>query len=865
MPPKRPNSGQSPEKPPAYWTCGVCFCVEDLIECDNDKCKRAFCPSCAGYSHAEDAPDPWCCPICRLLRCHYPLIMPHTLPAAEVWTLEHEAQSPRPWKQDPPKEGFVQVSSDHEPIPRFAKAHLSWCFMSGKVEVRYSRDIQAGYKCEAWSVDDKRIWHGRNEKGAWTAVGEACKNLYSPKVLEVQQAPEREPFREQLRENKAIERLWKQLLQAPQDADCHTAPGEECLLHIPSLADVQSHYKYYCPFACHNDKGDPSCFKNRYTVEKHLLQSHMAEFREYGDGSLRILYAEPQVFTYSRTRQPCVVLLPLHSKTSSVVDLAKRARAMAERSPTPSEPSDDRSSEEITPPRKRARTSNGDPCHPFFAYLMANQDVPVAKRQGTSLNAVVPWIISEFMLPRWQCRNPHGPPLEYPLTEATFKAVLMSRGGGFKWAGKEGTYRKKDPDTGLQCMNQQGYLMPRGPLAWEQLLDECYTNWGKVFRHAHPGYVSAPEPLQVKPTDPRVISPSLPGGSPNAASPSKTMPPTSSSPKLSSEASQATPLDPRLNHPHHQPAAAAAAASPWAHHQHALGGGCTAESPGQRSRGAGRQSEPTTVDAAGSDAGASSSEEESRQLQHGSAADTSPAHNASRIQPGDPQLHPKPGEKQHTAHHDDAEPQVDVFLSSESAESRGRSTSSADENVAQELKLCRSKLEQLRQEEAAAQASSEQLKLEQHTAASSVKLSYSKVWELHSQIGPICAAWKKLEAYIEGLPLYNVGEDAELQQPAHNAVKLMREQTLVVLEQRLRAEAGQAFPDVLAACKALDEAEAGWQGTNRHQENLWAQEKEGQMLLLQLTRLRKPLEQKKMELEAVTTTPLHQMTTGLAS
>lgn len=149
-----------------------------------------------------------------------------------------------------------------------------------------------------------------------------------------------------------------------------------------------------------------------------------------------------------------------------------------------------RSSEEITPPRKRARTSNGDPCHPFFAYLMANQDVPVAKRQGTSLNAVVPWIISEFMLPRWQCRNPHGPPLEYPLTEATFKAVLMSRGGGFKWAGKEGTYRKKDPDTGLQCMNQQGYLMPRGPLAWEQLLDECYTNWGKVFRHAHPGYVS---------------------------------------------------------------------------------------------------------------------------------------------------------------------------------------------------------------------------------------------------------------------------------------------------------------------------------------------------------------------------------------
>lgn len=119
---------------------------------------------------------------------------------------------------------------------------------------------------------------------------------------------------------------------------------------------------------------------------------------------------------------------------------------------------------------------------------MDKSDIPIAKRQGTDLQAVVPWIISDYMLPRWTSRNPHAALPQEPLNETTLKAVLESRGGGFRWAGKEGTYTKKDPATGLLCSRQQGYLMPRGPLAWDQLLEDCYTNWGKVFRHAHPGY-----------------------------------------------------------------------------------------------------------------------------------------------------------------------------------------------------------------------------------------------------------------------------------------------------------------------------------------------------------------------------------------
>lgn len=79
------------------------------------------------------------------------------------------------------------------------------------------------------------------------------------------------------------------------------------------------------------------------------------------------------------------------------------------------------------------------------------------------------------------------------------------------------------------------------------------------------------------------------------------------------------------------------------------------------------------------------------------------------------------------------------------------------------------------QEEAAAQAAAGQLAEDQPAAASSVKAGYSNYWELHSQIGPICFAWSKMEAYIEGLPLYDVGDDVELQQPALLAVKQMQE------------------------------------------------------------------------------------------
>ena len=79
------------------------------------------------------------------------------------------------------------------------------------------------------------------------------------------------------------------------------------------------------------------------------------------------------------------------------------------------------------------------------------------------------------------------------------------------------------------------------------------------------------------------------------------------------------------------------------------------------------------------------------------------------------------------------------------------------------------------QEEAAALAAAKQLAQDQQAAASSVKAAYSNYWDLHSRLGPICSAWSKMEACIEGLPPYDVGDDAELQQPALNAVTQMRE------------------------------------------------------------------------------------------
>lgn len=43
--------------------------------------------------------------------------------------------------------------------------------------------MQNGYKTEMWSVDDKRIWHGRTDDAAWSKAGEDWQNLYVPKVL----------------------------------------------------------------------------------------------------------------------------------------------------------------------------------------------------------------------------------------------------------------------------------------------------------------------------------------------------------------------------------------------------------------------------------------------------------------------------------------------------------------------------------------------------------------------------------------------------------------------------------------------------------------------------------------------------------
>lgn len=54
--------------------------------------------------------------------------------------LEHEAPSSTSWKPKPPQHGFVCVSTDIEPYPRFAKAFFNWSLMAGKVEVSYCSD-----------------------------------------------------------------------------------------------------------------------------------------------------------------------------------------------------------------------------------------------------------------------------------------------------------------------------------------------------------------------------------------------------------------------------------------------------------------------------------------------------------------------------------------------------------------------------------------------------------------------------------------------------------------------------------------------------------------------------------------------------
>ena len=137
------------------------------------------------------------------------------------------------------------------------------------------------------------------------------------------------------------------------------------------------------------------------------------------------------------------------------------------------------------------------------------------------------------------------------------------------------------------------------------------------------------KPLQAMATDPRIISsPGTPPSQPNRASPG------SLTPKLTSAASQATPCDPCLSHPRHQAAAAAAVtASPLVQGRHALGAASTAESPGQHSKGAGRQSGLTTMDAECLDEGPSSCGEESQQLHRPGASGASPAQ-ASSSQPG---------------------------------------------------------------------------------------------------------------------------------------------------------------------------------------------------------------------------------------
>lgn len=140
-------------------------------------------------------------------------------------------------------------------------------------------------------------------------------------------------------------------------------------------------------------------------------------------------------------------------------------------------------------PQKRQRGQGPKACHPFFSYLMQNRSIPIAKRQGTDMQAVVPWIISDHMLPEWDYKHLDASPPTPALTAEAFARVLMSRGAGFRSAGREALYTKKDSNIGLECVRQRAFLLPKGDGAWKQLLDDCLENWAKVYRHAHPEWI----------------------------------------------------------------------------------------------------------------------------------------------------------------------------------------------------------------------------------------------------------------------------------------------------------------------------------------------------------------------------------------
>ncbi len=59
--------------------------------------------------------------------------------ACNIWELELTEGPVTPGKQDPPAVGFLRVSADGEPKPRFAKVIFRWR-MDGHVEVTYCND-----------------------------------------------------------------------------------------------------------------------------------------------------------------------------------------------------------------------------------------------------------------------------------------------------------------------------------------------------------------------------------------------------------------------------------------------------------------------------------------------------------------------------------------------------------------------------------------------------------------------------------------------------------------------------------------------------------------------------------------------------
>ncbi|KAK9865148.1 hypothetical protein WJX84_001175 [Apatococcus fuscideae] len=574
---------------------------------------------------------------------------------------------------------------------------------------------------------------------------------------------------------------------------------------------------YHCPFACRKLQGSVwSSNCSRLALEEHVLSNHLQELRDFSSGSMKMLYAEPRVYNRVETGQPCIVLIPLHSGSSHIADLSQSAKEICAQAAFPSQVPSVRSPSEGHP-RKKARTQVPPACHPFFAHLMANPHVPIGKRQGTDVTAIVPWIISDFMLPAWARRHPEAPPVHPPLTAVSFATVLMSRGGGFKSAGKEALYTKKDQGQGLNCVRQLGYLMSKGFGAWRQLMDECCEDWGKVFRHAHPDYVPDYIPAVSDDTGEESGSPACKDRMPNQG-PSRVLePPIRIRLKVSPSSTQrqivGTPTS-----------AAQAAAGPAAtalvstshHHRPAAADPSHLGNPTSASLGSQGvpwrrpRTHPSKANAAAPAAG--------HPAQSGAA--------------NGPQSH---------------DPRA-------SAAATGSCVLPEDAAILAELSKCQGQLQQQLHEEAAALEAVRQLEKAQRAAAEAWKTAWNRLEdlqhlkEIHGDLG-------YMDSYVQTLQPYDHRDDPKLLQPALAAIQALEDGTLKLLNKRLKATPGHEFPDAQAAAAAFGGAQAALQQAEQHKKDLWSQAQDAQILRMRQERARAALQCQMTQLEGLAPHP----------